>query len=235
MIGLRAVTVKRGSRTVLTIPALDIKAGEVLAIVGPNGAGKSTLLHLLARLVKPSRGEISYQGRSIKQIGETAYRRRIGLVLQAPLLFDMTVYNNVASGLRFRGVGKQEIESRVARWLKRLGIPHLSDRRATDLSGGEAQRVSLARALILEPDLLLLDEPFSALDPPTIKRIRRELTDILAETKTTTLLITHDLEEAAQLGDRIGIIMEGELRQIGTPEEIYARPVDASVAAFIEG
>ena len=142
---LRNLLVKRGGRVVLEAQELSVRKGEVLAIIGPNGAGKSTLLLTLARLLKPERGEIWFNGQPASAESDLAYRRRIALVLQDPLLFDTSVYENVALGLHFRGAPKSEIRPKVEAWLERLGIPHLSKRRANELSGGEGQRVSLAR------------------------------------------------------------------------------------------
>ena len=162
-----------------------------------------------------------------------AYRRRIALVMQDPLLFDTSVFENVASGLKFRGVGKDEIRRKVPLWLDRLGVGHLSKRRAGQLSGGEAQRVSLARALVLEPQLLLLDEPFSALDPPTRSRLLDDLGALLSETATTTVFVTHDLPEAEQLAGRMAVIVGNRLRQAGRPEDVFAAPADDEVAQFL--
>jgi len=135
--------------------------------------------------------------------------------------------------LRFRGVPKDEIRQRVPLWLERLGVGHLSKRRAGLLSGGEAQRVSLARALVLEPQLLLLDEPFSALDPPTRSRLLEDLGALLDETATTTVFVTHDLAEAAQLSGRMAIIVSNRLRQVGNPDELFTAPADEEVAQFL--
>jgi len=234
LLKIRDLYIERGGKTVLTIDDLTIEEGEVLAVVGPNGAGKSTLLLTLARLLRPKRGEILFNGRQASSESDTAYRRRIALVLQDPLLFDTSVFGNVASGLRFRGLEKSEIQPRVEMWLERLGIPELKNRRGTELSGGEAQRVSLARALVLEPELLLLDEPFAALDPPTHKRLLGELSALLAETHTTTVFITHDLEEAVRLGRRMAVILKGMLRQVGSPDEILHASTDPEIIAFTQ-
>ena len=153
--------------------------------------------------------------------------------MQDPLLFDASVFDNVASGLRFRGIAKEAIRRKVPLWLERLGVGHLAKRRAGQLSGGEAQRVSLARALVLEPQLLLLDEPFSALDPPTRSRLLDDLGALLKETATTTVFVTHDLPEAAQLAGRMAVIIGNRLRQVGSPEVVFASPVDEEVAGFV--
>jgi tungstate transport system ATP-binding protein len=233
LVEIRDLLVRRGKHPALRLDHLSIEEGEVLGIVGPNGAGKSTLLLTLARLLKPTQGSILFNGQHTGAESDTAYRRRIALVMQDPLLFDTSVFENVASGLRFRRVEKVEIHRRVALWLERLGVAELAKRRAGQLSGGEAQRVSLARALVLEPQLLLLDEPFSALDPPTRSRLLDDLKKLLAETATTTVFVTHDLPEAAQLAERMAVIIGNHLRQIGKPDDLFASPGDEEVAQFL--
>jgi tungstate transport system ATP-binding protein len=161
------------------------------------------------------------------------YRRRMSLVFQLPLLLDMSVADNVALGLRFRGVPRAEVSKRVRTWLERLGIQSLARRRAAEISGGEAQRVSLARAFVLEPELLLLDEPFPALDPPARQRLLRDLAVLLRSDHMTAIFVTHNLQEAARLSDRVAVVVEGKLRQIGAATQIKARPADKQVAAFL--
>jgi len=233
MLEVRDLVVRYGEHTALEVGHLDVAPGEALAVIGPNGAGKTTLLLALARLVRPARGEIRFRGRPLTARDDRAYRRHLALVLQEPLLLSASVLENVALGLRFRGLPKAEIARRVDRWLARLGIGHLRDRPAAHLSGGEARRVSLARALALEPDLLLLDEPFGALDPPTRAGLLADLQALLAETGQTTVLVTHDLDEALMLGDRVAVLLGGRLRQVGPPEQVFAEPADPEVAAFV--
>jgi molybdopterin-binding protein len=227
------LVVRRGGQPVLAVESLSVQEGEVLAVIGPNGAGKSTLLLALSRLLHPQQGSIRFRGRLLEEIGDLPYRRRIALVLQESLLLDVSVYQNVAMGLRFRGLPRDQIQPRVDAWLERLGIAHLRDRSAKRLSGGEAQRVSLARAFAIQPDLLMLDEPFSALDAPTRIRLMEDFQTLLAETGLTTVFITHDRDEAIFLGDRVAVLLEGGLRQVGTPQEVFTAPQDPQVAAFV--
>jgi ABC-type sugar transport system ATPase subunit len=232
-IEINRLQINRNEQTVLRIPSLSIPRGETLTVVGPNGAGKSTLLLALARLLKPSQGEIIYHGKSLNDWNELEYRRRISFVFQAPLLMDMSVEQNVALGLRFRGTPKEETHARVGKWMKQLGVEGLSKRRAGQLSGGEAQRVSLARAFVLEPELLLLDEPFSALDPPTRSKLLDDLSVLLKEHQRTAVFVTHNLKEATKLSHRMAVIVGGMLRQVGTAKQIKSMPADEMVAAFL--
>ena len=230
---VRDLVVERGGRTALHIESLQIQKGEVLALVGPNGAGKSTLLLALARLISIRCGDIMFGGIPVRDWDALEYRRKISFVFQAPLLLDLSVAQNVALGLNFRGTSRGDVDARAGHWLKVLGIDALARRRAGELSGGEAQRVSLARALVLDPELLLLDEPFGALDPPARLRLLDDLTPLLSEDHRTTIFVTHNLKEAARLAHRIGVLIEGRLRQVGTARQIKAHPADQDVAAFL--
>jgi len=234
MIKIRDLLIQRNGRDVLNIGSLDIQRGETLTIVGPNGAGKSTLLLALAHLLKPVRGDIQFEGMSVTLWNDLEYRRKISFVFQAPLLMDMTVEQNVALGLKFRGVSKEESRQRVGRWIKAMGVESLSKRRASELSGGEAQRVSLARAFVLEPELLLLDEPFAALDPPTRTKLLDDLAEILSAEHRTAVFVTHNLNEAARVSHRIAVVVGGMLCQVGTVREIKMNPADDAVEAFLQ-
>jgi tungstate transport system ATP-binding protein len=225
--------VRRGDDFNLSINQVDIMEGEVLAIIGPNGAGKSTLLLTLSKLLEPENGSILFKGQSIKNISDINYRRQIALVLQEPLLLDTSVYNNIAIGLRFRGVSKSDQNQLIDEWLSRLNISHLKDRPASKLSGGQSQRVSLARAMVLKPNLLLLDEPFRALDTPTRIALMQDLRTLLSETATTTLFITHDQEQALLIGDRIAVLLDGKIVQIDSPQNVFSSPLDTEVANFL--
>lgn len=233
LLSVRELEVLRGDQRVLQVSALNIHQGEVLAVIGPNGAGKSTLLLVLARLLQPARGQVFFRKTPIDEEQDLVYRRRIALVLQEPYLMHRSVFDNVAAGLRFRGLPRQEVKDRTNQWLERLAINHLNNRPAHKLSGGEAQRTSLARAFALQPELLLLDEPFSALDAPTRSRLLQDLHALLSQTSITTVFITHDLDEALLLGDRVAVLLGGVLRQVGRPQDVFTAPSDAEVAAFV--
>lgn len=224
--------VRRGGVTVLDIPALDVFSGQVLALIGPNGAGKSTLLLTLAGLLKPARGTLLLRKERIGN-GGFDYRRHIAMVFQEPLLFDTTVFENVATGLRIRGLERAEIGRTVPEYLERFGIAHLAKRSARKLSGGEAQRTSLARAFVTKPEIVFLDEPFSALDPPTREALTGDLERILRETHTTAVASTHDQTEALRLGDRLAVVNGGKIVQIGPVAEVMNRPADEFVASFV--
>ena len=224
--------VRRGGVTVLDIPALDVFSGQVLSLIGPNGAGKSTLLLTLAGLLKPARGSLLFRGERIGN-GGFDYRRHIAMVFQEPLLFDATVFENVAAGLKIRGMGREEIGRTVPGYLERFGIGHLAKRSARKLSGGEAQRTSLARAFVTKPEIVFLDEPFSSLDPPTREALTGDLERILRETHTTAVASTHDQTEALRLGDRLAVVSGGEIAQIGPAAEVINRPANEFVASFV--
>jgi len=230
---IRELEVTRNEQRVLQVDHLEVQNGETLVVIGPNGAGKSTLLLVLARLLHPAKGQIFFRGSRLTQKEDLVYRRRIALVLQDPLLMDTSVFNNVAAGLRFRGQPYKTIKSQVAYWLDRFGISHLAERPSHKVSGGEAQRISLARAFALKPEVLLLDEPFRALDAPTRAQLQDDFQTLLAETEMTSVFVTHDMDEALLLGDRVAVILNGKLRQIGSPEQVFNNPADLDVASLV--
>jgi len=229
---LRDIEVRHGARVALAVPGLAVAAGEVLALVGPNGAGKSTLLAVSALLRRPERGEVWIGGELGTRRAALRLRRRVAVVFQDPLLFDRSVLANAAAGPRFRGADRRAAEATAATWLDRFGVGHLAARPARALSGGEAQRVNLARAFAVAPDLLLLDEPFAALDPPTRAALVPELATRLREAGTAAVLVTHDLAEALALGHRLGVMLDGRVAQLGAPADAVTRPASVAVAAF---
>lgn len=214
----------------MRVPQLDLARGETLVLLGPNGAGKTTLLLALALLLS-SEGDLRVEGQPVRDV--IAARRRMGVVLQRPLLLDRDVLANVALGQTLRGADRNTAEQRAREWLGRLGVAHLAARQARTLSGGEAQRVSLARAFALEPTVLFLDEPFAGLDAPSREGVLADTARLLADTGTSAVLVTHDRDEAASLGDRVAVVIDGELRQVGAPEAVFSAPADAQVALFV--
>jgi len=228
---VKNLIVKRGGVRVLDIPTFSLTQGARLAVIGPNRAGKSTLLLTLAGLIKPASGELAFQGQPLSDL--FGYRRRIACVFQEPLLFDTTVQANIAAGLKLRHMNSKDIHQQVKSCAERFGILHLLERSARKISGGEAQRTSLARAFALEPEIVFLDEPFASLDPPTREALLEDLHRILDETSTTAVLSTHDQEEALRLADEMAIMNSGRIVQVGRPEIVVNRPADEFVAGFV--
>jgi len=228
----RDLSVERDGREVARADHLALDAGETLALLGPNGAGKTSLLLALASLL-PSRGELLARGEPIRDV--LAYRRRIAVVFQRPLLLDRTALENAMLGLRLRGIAAPDAKTRARAALERLGVAALAHRDAARLSGGEAQRVSIARALALDPELLFLDEPFGGLDAPARERLIADLARALREgaPRVATIVVTHDRDEALALADRVAVVMAGRVRQQGRAAEVFARPIDETVAAFV--
>jgi tungstate transport system ATP-binding protein len=222
----------RGGVQVLDLPRFSVAAEEKVAVVGPNGAGKSSLLLGLACLLRRESGTISFQGEQVLKHAETAYRRKIAMVFQEPLLFDTTVLDNVAEGLRIRGKGRGEARDIARDSLELFKVGHLTGRSAHKLSGGEAQRVSLARAFAVRPELLLMDEPFSSLDLPTRIMLAEDLGRILHESGTAAIIATHDRIEAFHVVDRLIVMDGGKIIQEGTPKEVIAQPANSFMAAF---
>ena len=233
LLTLRDVVVRYGDAVALQCAALELHCGEVLAIIGPNGGGKSTLLRVMGLLQRPSSGTVLFRGADAFTGNLLRLRRRIATVLQEPLLLNATVYENAALGLKLRGVASHEIARRLEPWLERLAIAHLRGRSARSLSGGEAQRTSLARALVLEPEILLLDEPFAALDPASREALLRDFQGILKDCQVTTVFVTHDRDEAFGLAGRVGVLNQGRLAQIGARENVFRRPASEAVAEIV--
>jgi ABC-type nitrate/sulfonate/bicarbonate transport system ATPase subunit len=230
LLELDGVEVRAGGRRILAVEALAVAEGETLAILGANGAGKSTLLRVAGGLLEPAAGVGRLDG---SPAGGATLRHASAAVLQRPLLLRASVAANVETGLRFAGVPRVARRRRAAEWLERLGLAAVAARPAHSLSGGEAQRVSLARALVLGRRLLLLDEPFAALDAPARAELLADLRDVLAATGTTALLVTHDRHEAAAVADRTAVLHEGEVRQVGATAAVLDRPSDAACARLV--
>lgn len=232
-LSLREIEVRAGGRVTLALPSLTVARGETLAIVGPNGAGKSTMLHVAGLLRPPVHGEVRIGGELATRANRLALRRRLTMVFQDALLFNAPVLANVAAGPRFRGARRTEAAAAAREWLNRFGVAALADRPAQQLSGGEAQRVSLARAFAVSPDVILLDEPFSAIDAASRSAIIDDVHAQLEATGTTAVLVTHDLNEALALGDRIGVLLDGRLVQLGQPLDVIRAPATLPVARLL--
>ena len=229
---LRNVRHIRGGRAVLTVDRLDLDAGERLAVLGSNGAGKTTLLRLLAGLDTPTSGSVELDGEPVST-SDLEVRRRIGYATQRPGLLSTSVLRNVELPLRWRGASRATRRAKALAALERLGVAHLADRKALALSGGEAQRVSLARALALEPSVLLLDEPAAALDAEARQAFLGDLEAVFADRATTVVHVSHRADEALRLADRVAVIAEGVFRQVGEPALVVQQPADATVAKLV--
>jgi tungstate transport system ATP-binding protein len=234
IVSIENLKVELGGASILDIPSFSIAEKEFVSLIGPNGSGKSTLLLVLNSLLKPAAGRVVFRGEEISS-REAAfrYRRKVSMVFQEPLLFDTTVYKNVASGLKIRGIKRDVIRDRVMQYLKCFNIEHLADRSARKLSGGEAQRTSLARAFAIEPEMIFLDEPFSALDPPTRNALTDDLEKIVRETGITAVMVSHDQSEALRMSDRIAVMHSGQIVQSGLPSVVMNNPVNEFVANFV--
>src|SRR5690606_15107751 len=233
--GVRYTVQENGrAKSIVWVDELRLGGGGVTGVIGPNGAGKTTLLKIMAFLKPPTAGTLIYRGQTIDPRDvPLSIRRTMATVFQQSLLLDMSVRQNVALGLAFRGVPKKERYELVDEWLHRFHVDHLAHRHAHTLSGGEAQRVSLARALVLKPDILFLDEPFAALDFPTKVTLMEDLKKVLEDTGTTTLFVSHDLMEVRFMTDRLIVMVGGEVAQTGTTAEVIERPNERT-ASFLD-
>nr|WP_155073725.1 glycine betaine/L-proline ABC transporter ATP-binding protein [Streptomyces taklimakanensis] len=218
--------------------SFDVARGEVFVVMGLSGSGKSTLVRCLTRLIEPTAGTLHIDGEDVLAMDRTRLRelrrRRAAMVFQHfGLLPHRTVVDNVAYGLEIQGVGRAERRARAGEMIEKVGLAGLGDRRPGQLSGGQQQRVGLARALAVDPEVLLFDEPFSALDPLIRRDMQEEVIRLHREEGRTMVFITHDLAEALRIGDRIALMRDGEIVQLGTPEEIVAAPADDYVRDFV--
>ncbi|MGC2527993.1 MAG: ABC transporter ATP-binding protein, partial [Candidatus Acidiferrum sp.] len=232
LLEVREVAKRFGAREVLKSISLNIAPGEFLTLLGESGSGKTTLLRLVAGFEQPTAGEIWMSGARLDKL--PPYKRRVNTVFQSYALFPhLSVRDNVAYGLRVQGAPKNEIAGRVAEALEMVKMTEFAPVRPSRLSGGQQQRVALARALVNRPELLLLDEPLSALDANLRKEMQSELKALQREIGIAFLFVTHDQEEAMALSDRIALLRDGALEQVASPREIYARPATSYTAQFI--
>jgi putative spermidine/putrescine transport system ATP-binding protein/spermidine/putrescine transport system ATP-binding protein len=212
--------------------SLSIEPGSIVALLGPSGCGKTTTLRMIAGLLQPNAGEIYLDGAPISRV--PVHRRNIGMLFQNYALFPhMTVAQNIAFGLETRGLGRASIQARVGEALQLVQLGEYGERRPSQLSGGQQQRVALARAIVVEPALLLLDEPLGALDKSLRQSMQVELRALQRRLKITTIMVTHDQDEALTMSDRIVIMRDGQIEQVGRPEEVYRRPDTRFIASFL--
>jgi putative spermidine/putrescine transport system ATP-binding protein len=231
---LRLIGVRKsfGHLLVAADVSLDLRKGERVSLLGPSGCGKTTLLNLIAGFIQPDAGSIEIGGRDMANV--PSHRRNLGIVFQNYALFPhLTVFENIRFGLKMRSVSAALASQRIREVLQLVRLGDLADRFPQQLSGGQQQRVAIARALVIEPELLLLDEPLSNLDAKLRESMRIELLDLLKKLGVTTILVTHDQAEALALSDRIAVLNQGRLEQVGTPREIYEEPATSFVAGFV--
>ena len=228
------LSIRLGSRPVVRDFSLVVRDGELVSLLGPSGAGKTTILKAIAGLLAPAAGDILIDGQPVTNVAPE--RRDAVMVFQDPLLFPfMNVTQNIGFGLRMRGKKGRAAEARIREILSLTRLGGLEGRKVHELSGGQQQRVALARALVLKPSVLLLDEPLSNLDAALRKQMRELILDIQAETRMTMLFVTHDQSEALMMSDRVALLLDGRLRQVGQPRELFHRPADPDVARFFGG
>ncbi len=231
---LKNLTIRYGGQPVVQNFNLEVRDGEMVSLLGPSGAGKTTVLKAVAGLIQPEKGEIFIDGQPVHDLAPE--KRNAVMVFQKTLLFPfLNVEQNIAFGLRMQGRNGKNTQRRIEQILQLTQLTGLGRRKVHELSGGQQQRVSLARALVLKPAVLLLDEPLSNLDANLRQQMRELIQDIQAETRITTLFVTHDQAEALMISHRVGLLLNGRLRQTGKPRELFYLPADPEVALFFGG
>ena len=231
---LKNLTVQYGDRPVIQNLSLEVFEGEMVALLGPSGTGKTTVLKAIAGLIQPQEGDIVIDGQRINELPPE--KRSAVMVFQKSLLFPfLNVAQNIAFGLRMQGRPDRATGEKIQEIMQLTHLAGLDKRKVHELSGGQQQRVSLARALVLKPAVLLLDEPLSNLDANLRQQMRELIQEIQAETRITTLFVTHDQAEALMISHRVGLLLDGRLRQVGEPRELFYRPADPEVARFFGG
>lgn len=233
--GIRNLTKEYSGRKVLDIGELDLEKGKITGIIGPSGAGKSTLLYILNGLEKATGGEITFDGRKLKGETDIETRRQMSMVFQKPAVFSTTVYENMSYGLKLRGMDKALIKERVSELAEFIGLEDKLRQKAVTLSGGEAQRLSLARAIIHRPKVLLLDEPTANLDPANVAMIEKLILHTNKEYNTSIVIVTHNMFQAKRLSDSVVFLMNGSIIESGETQKVFDSPEDMRTLDFIEG
>ena len=226
---------RREEQDILKDINISVERGEIFAIIGPTGSGKTTLLRLIDLIDTPASGKILYSGVDISLSEKTKLeaRRRMAFVLQKPVVFNMSVYDNIACGLKWRKEEKSSIRQKVDRIMEMAALSDYKDRNARTLSGGETQMVAIARAIVSEPELLLLDEPTANLDPTLASRVESLITDIIRQNNTTIIIATHDMSQGQRLADRVAVLLNGEILQSGAWRDVFNSPQNKEVADFV--
>ncbi|MDH4212756.1 MAG: ABC transporter ATP-binding protein [Candidatus Thorarchaeota archaeon] len=227
IVELRDVTVEFGTVKALDSINVDIHAGEMFSVIGPNGAGKTTALRVIAGLLNPSAGEVYFHGELMEKSNRHALRRQAPMVFQKPVLFNTTLFKNVAYGLRIRGMAEEEIRKRVLEVLEMVQLANLQDRLGRNLSGGEQRRATLAMAIVLDTELLLVDEPTAYLDSESAEIVESTLQRLNSERGTTTVMVTHNILQAQVLANRAAMMKQGRIQKIGTVSEIFRTELDS--------
>jgi len=235
LLELKEVTKKYGATVALDKITLKVTKGEILVIIGPNGSGKTTMLRIMAGIEKPTSGEIYFDGAKIDDKNMEIARSKSTMVFQRTVLFNTTVYKNLAYGIKLRGYEKKEIKEKVKEALRIVKLEGYENRHAKRLSGGEQQRLSLARALILQNELILLDEPTANLDPYNVAMIEEIISKINMKFNTTIILATHNMFQAKRLGKKVVFLFDREIIEVGKAEKIFGDPQDKRTESFIKG
>ena len=232
---IRKLTRIYGEKKVLDIEELDLEAGRITGIIGPSGAGKSTLLYILNGLERASGGSIVFDGKELKGDPDLELRRQMSMVFQKPTVFNTSVYENMAYSLKLRGISKGDIRDKVCELAKLIGLEDKLKQKAVTLSGGEAQRLSLARAIIHRPKVLLLDEPTANLDPANVAMIEKLILHAKCEYKTSIVIITHNMFQARRISEKLVFLLNGSIVESGEAGEVFSNPKDSRTLDFIDG
>ena len=233
--GISKLTKEYNGKKVLDIEELNLEQGRITGLIGPSGAGKSTLLYILNGLEKPTSGKILFDGKELKSEPDLETRRQMSMVFQKPTVFNTSVYENMAYSLKLRGMEKALIKDRVLELARMIGLEDKLRQKAVTLSGGEAQRLSLARAIIHRPKVLLLDEPTANLDPANVAMIEKLILHTKKEYNTSIVIVTHNMFQAKRLSDDVVFLLNGSIVENGTAEEVFSSSKDNRTLDFIEG